>query len=84
MYSKKEIPVNLSEVAIPLKVKKWHYLDWIAGKIASDDAVSIDVQIGVNCTNTVEPSNFIARKNAGPYALETVLGWCCETNWKEL
>ena len=73
LYSKKEIPVNPSEVAIPLKLEKWHYLDCIASKVASDDAVSIDVLIGANCTKALEPSDFIASKNGGPYALETVL-----------
>ena len=85
MYTRKEIPVDLSEVATPLKLKKWHYLDCIAGKIASDDAVSIDVLIGANCTRPLEPINFIASKYGGPYALETVLGWCVVgPNWKEL
>ena len=85
LYTRKGIPVDLSEVATPLKLKKWHYLDCIAGKIASDDAVSIDVLIGANCTRPLEPINFIASKYGGPYALETVLGWCVVgPNWKEL
>ena len=76
LYTRKEIPVDPSEVATPLKLKKWHYLDCIAGKIDSDDAVSIDVLIGANCAKALEPIDFIASKNGGPYALETVLGWC--------
>ena len=50
LHSRKEIPVDPSEVATPLKLKKWDYLYCIAGKIASDDAVSIDVLIGSNYT----------------------------------
>ena len=78
---RKEILVNPSEVPTPLKLKKWHKLDCITDKIASDDAVSIDavsinVLIGANCTKALEPIDFIASKNGGPYALETVLGWC--------
>ena len=38
--------------------------------------MSIDVLIGMNCTRALEPIDFIASKNGGPYALETVLGWC--------
>ena len=76
LYTRKEIPVDPSEVATPLKLKKWNYLDCIARKIASDDAVSIDVLIGASCTKALEPIDFIASKNGGPYALETVLGWC--------
>ena len=72
MQSRKEIPVDSSEVATSLKLKKWHYLDCTAGKINSD-AVSIDVLIGAKCTKALEPIDFFASKNGGPYALETVL-----------
>ena len=76
LYTRKEIPVDPSEVTTPLKLKKWSYLDCIAGNNASDDAVSSDVLIGANCTKTLEINDFIASKNGGPYTLETVLGWC--------
>ena len=76
LYTRKEIPVDPTEVATPLKLKRWCYLDCIAGKIASDDAVSIDVLTGANCAKALEPIDFIASKNGGLYALETVLGWC--------
>ena len=76
LYTRKDIPVDPSKVANSLKLKKWRYLDCIAGKIVSDDAVSIDVLIGANCTKAFEPIDFIASKNGGLYALETVLGWC--------
>ena len=76
LYTRKDIPVDPSKVANSLKLKKWRYLDCIAGKIVSDDAVSIDVLIGANCTKAFEPTDFIASKNGGLYALETVLGWC--------
>ena len=57
-------------------MKKWCYLDCIAGKIASDNAVSIDVLIGANCAKALESIDFIASKDGGPYAVETVLRWC--------
>ena len=38
--------------------------------------MSIDVLIGENCAKALEPIDFIASKNGGPYALETVLEWC--------
>ena len=53
LYTWKEIPVDLAEVATLLKLKKWCYLDCIAGKIASDDAVSIHVLIGANCAKAL-------------------------------
>ena len=63
LYTRKEIPVDSSEVATSLKLKKWRYLYCIADKIASDDAGSIDVLIGANCTRALEPIDFIACKN---------------------
>ena len=86
LYTRKETPVDPAEVTTPLKLKKCRYLDCIAGKIASDDAISIDVLIDANCTKASEPIDFIASKNGVPYAL----GWdcygvvCCGTHWKEL
>ena len=74
LYTRKEITVDPSEVATPLKMKKWRQLDCIASKIASDDAESIDVLIGANCAKALETIDFIASKNGGPYASETVLG----------
>ena len=76
LCTRKEIPVDPSEVATPLKLKKWCCLGCITGKIAPDDAVSIDVLIGANFLKALEPIDFIASKNGGPYALETVLRWC--------
>ena len=37
---------------------------------------AIDFLIGANFRRALEPIDFIASKNGGPYALETVLGWC--------
>ena len=76
LYTSKGIPVDPLEVATPLKLKKWHYLDCIADKITADDAVSIDDLIGVDCTRALEPMDFIASKNGCPYVLEILLGWC--------
>ena len=67
LYTRKEIPVDPSEVATPLKLKKWCQPDCIAGKIASDDAVSIVVLIGANCAKALGPIDFIAHENGGPY-----------------
>ena len=36
----------------------------------------IDVLIGANCTKALEPIDFIAGKNGGIDALQTLLGWC--------
>ena len=64
-HSRKEIPVDPSEVGTPIKLKKLSYLDCISSRIAPDDAVSIDVIIGANCTKTLEQTDFITSKNGG-------------------
>lgn len=43
LYTWKETPDDPSEVVNPLKLKKCRYLNCIAAKIDSDDAISIDV-----------------------------------------
>ena len=43
LYTWKETPVDPSEVVNPLKLKKCRYLNCIAAKIDSDDAISVDV-----------------------------------------
>ena len=48
--------------------KKRRYLDSIAKDIARDDKVSVDLLIGANCIQVLEPIE--------PYALQTILGWC--------
>ena len=82
LYSRKEIPVDPLEVATPLKLKKWQNIDCIAGKIASDDAVSIDALIGANYLKVLEPTDFIVSKNGDPYTLETVWIGVLWDHWK--
>ena len=76
VYSRNEIPVDPSEATTSFKLKEWQYIDYIIDKIVSNDAVSIDIFIGDNCTEALEPISFLASKNGGPYALETILACC--------
>ena len=76
LYSREHIPVDSAEIATPEKLKKWRYLDSIAKDIATDDKVSVDLLIGANCIQALEPISVISSQDGGPYALQTILGWC--------
>ena len=36
----------------------------------------MDLLIGANCLEALEPVEVIPRQNDGPYAIRTALGWC--------
>ena len=76
LYSREHMPVDSAEIATPEKLKKWRYLDSIAKDIATDDKVSVDLLIGANCIQALEPISVISSQDGGPYALQTILGWC--------
>ena len=76
LYSREHITVDSAEIATPEKPKKWRYLDSIAKDIAMDDKVSVDLLIGANCIQALEPISVISSQDGGPYALQTILGWC--------
>ena len=76
LYSREHIPVDSAETATPEKLKSWRYLDSIAKYIARDDKVSVDLLIGANCIQALEPISVISSQDGGPYALQTILGWC--------
>ena len=47
--ARKEIPLDPVEIATPIKLRKWKYLDKVAKHFATDDEVSVDLLIGANC-----------------------------------
>ena len=75
-YTKDDLPVDSSEIVTPEKVKKWKYLQEIAEEISHSDDVNVELLIGANCTQALDPVQVIARRDDGPYAMKTVLGWC--------
>ena len=75
LYSR-ELPVDSAEIAAPEKLKKWRYCDSITKCIARDDEVSVDLLIGTNCIQALEPISVISSQDGVPYAPQTILGWC--------
>ena len=57
MHSREEIPVDSVENATSGKLKKWKYLDSIAGDIAKGDKVSVYLLIGACCIEAMVLSN---------------------------
>ena len=76
VYSKKTLPVEKEEVDTPEKVSKWKYLDSVKSEITQRDDIEIGMLIGANCMKVFEPLKIIPRKDGGPYAYPTKLGWC--------
>ena len=76
LYLREQIPVDLAEIASSEKLKKWRYLDSIAKNLASNDKVSVDLLICANCIQVLELISVISSQDGGPYALQTILGWC--------
>ena len=75
-FSKKEIPVDSCEIATARKLKKWDYLEKISKELGDNEDISVDLLIGTNCLEALEPVEVIPRQNDGPYAIRTALGWC--------
>ena len=69
LYSREHIPLDSAEIATPEKLKKWRYLDSTCKDIARDDKVSVDLLIGANCIQALEPISVISSQDGGPYRL---------------
>ena len=75
-FSNKEIPVDSCETATARKLKKWGYLERISKELGDNEDISVDLLIGANCLEALEPVEVIPRQNLEPYAIRTALGWC--------
>ena len=75
-FSKKEIPVDSSQIATARKLKKWDFLENIFKELGDNEDISVVLLIGANCLEALEPVEVISRQNDGPYAIRTALGWC--------
>ena len=57
-----------SRNGITLKRYLWSFGD--------NEDISVDLLIGENCFEALEPVDIMPRQNDGPYAIRTALGWC--------
>ena len=72
-YTKEEIPVDRSEIAMPAKLKQWQYLEKISRFLGVNDNISVDLLIGANCVEALQPLKVIPSQQEGPYAYKTIL-----------
>ena len=75
-YTRKELPLDLEEILTPDKLQRWHYLQAIASEILQNSSFHVNVLIGPNCLQALEPTQIIRSEVAGPYKFKTKLGWC--------
>ena len=64
------------EIATARKLKKWDYLEKILKELSDNEDINVDVLIGANCLEALEPVEVIPWQNDGPYAIKTAFGWC--------
>ena len=57
-YKKEEIPVDRSK-ATSAKLKQWQYLEKISKFLGENDNISVDLLIGGNCVETLQPLEVI-------------------------
>ena len=55
----KEIPVDSCEIITATKLKKWDYLEKIFKKLGDIEDISVDLLIGANCLEALEPVEVI-------------------------
>ena len=67
--------MDRSEIATPDKLKQWQYLEKISSFLGENDNISVDLLIGANCVEALQPLEVIPSQQDGPYAYRTILGW---------
>ena len=75
-YSQVDLPVDSEEVVTAGKLEKWKYLHCIKDEVCISDNADVGILIGANCGKALEPIKVISSQNGGPYAFQTLLGWC--------
>ncbi len=72
VYTQRSMPVTKDNIPTQEDLKEWSYLsDLQLPKIDSD----IDLLIGMNAANVMEPWQVINSQGSGPYAVRTLIGW---------
>ena len=79
-YTKEEILVDRSEIATSAKLKQRQYLEKISRFLGENDNISVDLLIGANYTEALQPLEGIPSQQVGPYAYRTILGPIVDEN----
>ena len=73
-FTRKEIPVDQSEIAISATLKQWKHLDRISRGIGRSESITVDLLIETNFLKALKPLEVIPSQVNGPYAIRTALG----------
>ena len=68
IFTKDETPGTETEIPRPELYRKWQYLKRVAEQVPP---YMTDVKIGL----LIEPKDFVASKNGGPFVVLTFAGW---------
>ncbi len=69
---KKKMPVSSGDIITQKELCKWSYLDKVRIPYIQAD---VDLLIGINASNVIEPYEIINSHGNGPFAIKTLLGW---------
>ena len=72
VYTQSKIPVSKENIITQADLKRWPYLNGIQLKEIEAD---IELLIGTDVPQAMEPWNIINSHKNGPYAVQTLLGW---------
>nr|XP_061820629.1 uncharacterized protein LOC133609140 [Nerophis lumbriciformis] len=72
VYTQSKIPVSKKNIITKADLKRWSYLGGIDLKEIEAD---IELLIGTDVPQAMEPWNIINSQKNGPYAVQTILGW---------
>ena len=85
-FVRDEISGRESQVPHPKSFREWTHLQRVADLIPRPmEDTKVGLLVGTNCTQAVEPKDFVASENGGPFTVLTFLtfaGWtvvgpCC-------
>ena len=77
VYTQDALPVEMNEIPCHNMLRQWPHLHCLISEMPDlDKTVPIGLLIGVNCPKALQPRDFIAAADHGPFAVKTALGWC--------
>ena len=72
-FSKKDIHVEPCKLATNGKLQRYKYLERIFGEIGNNGNIKVDLLIGANSLEALEPLEVIPSQDKGPYVLSKAL-----------
>jgi hypothetical protein len=76
VFSRDEIVGRKSEIPRQELCRKWKHLERVVEQVhLYMENVKIGLLIGTNCPQAIEPRDFVASNNGGPFAVLTFAGW---------